>query len=379
MVNYISNTRLNYKSIIKTTLVSVCVATLCIFIIIFPNYSSDGVRIGLSFCSNTLIPSLFPFMVLSAFIVKSGLANKLGTILEPITKCLFNLPGCTGATILISLIGGYPSGARGVKSLVEKRLITEKQAEQLLCFTVGAGPAFVITVVGNGLMKNNQSGIILFLSQIIAAIISGIISKRLSNNQTISQTLPTQSKKLNSLSSALVDSCLDSTEGMINMCAFVVLFSSILSIAKQSGISEAFTQLLLNIGVSSSCANSIMSIILEVTNGCSDAARYGASPELIAFGLGWAGACVHFQICSSLTNIRFSKVKFTLFRFIHGALAAIVSHIIFLFFPQTSTVFLSNSRPISSGTSCSPIGCIALLILCSSFLISCFSKNTNQG
>ena len=54
-------------------------------ILVFPEYSSNGVKKGLTFCSNILIPSLFPFMVISGFIVKSNLSLKLGKIMSPIT------------------------------------------------------------------------------------------------------------------------------------------------------------------------------------------------------------------------------------------------------------------------------------------------------
>lgn len=371
---------ISYKTrgnLFTTIILSGGVLLVCTGILVLPNSASDGARKGLAFCSDILIPSLFPFMVVSAFLVKSGLSAKLGALMEPVTRFLFRLPGCTGSTILISLIGGYPTGARGVKALVESKQITQKQAEQMLCFTVGAGPAFVISVVGSGLFGSGQAGIILFCSQILSSILIGILSGVLSKEKR--DVDKKEKKKAISqehcdLSTALVESTADSTVGMINMCAFVVLFSSLLSIINQSGVSDAVTGLLLNIGVPESAAKSFLPILFEVTGGCFNAANAGASPELISFALGWAGACVHFQISSSLGTLHFSRMRFTLFRLLHGVTAAVLAKIGFSFFPVTTSVFATSQSPVTGEISSQPTGSIALLFLCAFFLLSLTPK-----
>ena len=367
---------ISYKTkanLFTTIILSAGVLLVCTGILVLPNSASDGVRQGLTFCSDILIPSLFPFMVVSAFLVKSGLSAKLGALMEPVTRFLFRLPGCTGSTILISLIGGYPTGARGVKALVESEQITQKQAEQMLCFTVGAGPAFVISVVGSGLFGSGQAGIILFCSQILSSILIGILSGVLSKEKR-GMDKKVVSKDPCDLSAALVESTADSTVGMINMCAFVVLFSSLLSIINQSGVSDAVTGFLLNIGVSESAAKSFLPILLEVTGGCFNAANAGASPELISFALGWAGACVHFQISSSLETLHFSRMRFTLFRLLHGITAAVLAKIGVSFFPVVTSVFATSQSPVTGEISSHPTGSIALLFLCAFFLLSLTPK-----
>ena len=86
-------------------------------------------------------------MVISSFIVKSNLSLKIGKLMSPLTKFLFNLPGYIGPTIILGLIGGYPTSARGVKSLFEKKIITDSDAERIMLFSVGAGPAFVVSII----------------------------------------------------------------------------------------------------------------------------------------------------------------------------------------------------------------------------------------
>lgn len=82
---------------------------------------TTGALQGLLYCGNILIPSLFPFMVLSTFIVKSGIADALGKFLSPVTKRLFHTDGSVGVVILLGLTGGFPVGAKGVATLYSEK------------------------------------------------------------------------------------------------------------------------------------------------------------------------------------------------------------------------------------------------------------------
>lgn len=344
-------------------------------ILVFPGAAGDGARNGLSFCGEILIPSIFPFMVLSSFVVKSGLSNAISKMLDPITRRLFCLPGCTGATIVIGMIGGYPAGARGIKALLERGEISPSQAERMLSFSVGAGPAFVITVVGSGLLGSSQSGLILFASQCIAAILIGILSGFLARRkgETCEKGGRSPAQKCD-ISTALVESSADSTSGMINMCAFVVLFSAVLNIIIQSGLGDAITGFLMALGVPQSTAASLIPILLEVTSGCTNAANLGASPFLISFALGWAGACVHFQISASLTNVTFSRMKFTFYRLLHGLFAAAVSYLGFSLFPEAAEVLSTTAKPLSAGFAATASGSVMLILVCALFVLSITPK-----
>lgn len=358
------------KGILSIAFTALLVTAAAAGILCFPKTSTQGARTGLQFCGEILIPSIFPFMVLSSFVVKSGLSARMGRVLSPVTQTLFHLPGNTGATILIGMIGGYPSGARGIKALIEQGEISEKQGARMLCFAVGAGPAFVISAVGGGLLNSGRAGVLLFLSQITAALLIGILAGlpyRKEKNECKDRS---EKGRSTDFSTALVDSTSDSASGMLSMCAFVILFSALISILRESGAGEALTLLLTKCGVPPAAARSLLSILLEVTGGCSEAARAGASPTLISFALGWAGVCVHFQIAASLHSFHFSRAKFTFFRLAHGLLAAAASAVLFRFFPQEQEVFSNLSKPAGASLAADPTGSVMLLAVCALFLLT---------
>ncbi len=140
-------TRLLY--LCKTILLCLIIIACALGILLFPNDVRNGASSGISYCLYTLVPSLFPFMVLSSFIIHSGISKFIGKLLQPVIQFLFYLPGSAGSVIIMSMIGGYPVGARGCMSLLEQGAITQKQAQRMLYFCVNAGPAFIISVVGS--------------------------------------------------------------------------------------------------------------------------------------------------------------------------------------------------------------------------------------
>ena len=80
-------------------------------IVAMPSVSAAGVKKGLLICASSAVPSLYPFCVLSAFFVRSGLCGYLGKFLKKPVRVLFALPGSAGAAACMSFVAGYPVGA----------------------------------------------------------------------------------------------------------------------------------------------------------------------------------------------------------------------------------------------------------------------------
>ncbi len=355
--------------IFKDILLFSAITFLCIAILHSPNLSASGAQLGINFCLEILVPSLFPFMVLASFVVQSGLAQKIGKLFAPLVKKFFHLPGCTTATILFGLLGGYPTGAIGINELYSQKKITSTQAEQMLLFIVCGGPAFVMSAIGTQIATNQLVGVILFIAQILSAIILGVFVgffyKNSAEPPLIAET------KVIPLSSALVNSCLSAAKSMLNMCAFVVLFSAFLSIISQISFINAILNLLEFFHVPLPIINSVIPMFLEVTNGCSAAINNRASIELLAFALSWAGLCVHFQIFSITEQIKFSKTKFFLARLIHATVSTIVTHILLLTFGQQAILTAMRLIFSSPTINCyASKGSLALIILCVIFLLT---------
>ena len=155
------------------------------------------------------------------------------------------------------------------------------------------------------------------------------------------------------------------------MSAFVILFSAFLSLLHATGIAQGICQLLLRLHIPAPIAASIVSLLTEITSGCVDTASLNAPIALVAFGLGFGGFCVHFQIFAATLKCGVSKLKFIAFRFIHGIIAALVTMLFLPLFPQpTAYVFQNTSEQISGIISYSWPAGIALVACCAIFLFS---------
>lgn len=195
-------------------------------ILIAPQAASQGVRDGLTLCGQVVIPSLFPFLALSSFLVQSGLAQRAGHLLEPITKLLFRLPGAAGSAILMSLIGGYPVGARMTVQLLDAALITQKQAQRMLFFCVNSGPAFLISAVGSAMLRSRQAGLILCAALTASALLIGLCMRFLASKETMRES-PVVPPTGPSMAQALVDAATQGCAGIVSICVWVILFSCI--------------------------------------------------------------------------------------------------------------------------------------------------------
>ena len=282
---------------------------LCITVILLLYVSASaasGAREGLALCGELLIPSLFPMMVLSSLLQHSGTADVLGRLLAPFVKGLFRLPPCAGTAFLTAMLGGYPAGARSIRTLLEQHRITAAQAARMLLFCVGAGPGFVISAVGCGLFGSRLLGIVLYTAQVLSAVLLGICSRfgtKVSSENTVT---PVFAKSL-SFAEALTTSVHEAASAMLTLCATVIVFSSLQAVVFSLLPTQApFVRLL-------------FSVLLEVTEGVRTA-RSAASPVLTAFALGWGGFCTHAQVFA-VSGMRCRY--FFVFRFLHGLLTAL--------------------------------------------------------
>lgn len=107
----------------------------------------SGMREGIELCVQTLVPSLFPFFVLSILITGSLLGRPL-RLLRPV-GILCGIPGGGESLLAVGLLGGYPVGAQNVAMAYQEGCISKEDGERLLVFCNNAGPAFLFGIVGS--------------------------------------------------------------------------------------------------------------------------------------------------------------------------------------------------------------------------------------
>ena len=88
---------------------------------------------GLSLCTRSVIPSLFPFLAVSALLMSLGFGEWLSGPLSGL-MALYRIGGAGASALLLGLVGGYPVGARTAASLVSDGVLSKEEGERLLTF-----------------------------------------------------------------------------------------------------------------------------------------------------------------------------------------------------------------------------------------------------
>ncbi len=127
----------------------------------FPEESLEAAREGITLCLDVLIPSLFPFFVLSSLLIETGVAGLCARPLSRWMYPLFGVGGAGAAALVLGLIGGYPAGARTIAQLVERGECSREEARRLSRFCNNCGPAFFLGAVGMGVFGSKEVGVLL--------------------------------------------------------------------------------------------------------------------------------------------------------------------------------------------------------------------------
>ncbi len=289
--------------------------------------SKTAVANGTEMCLRVLVPSLFPFMALSAMAVKLGICQSIGRKAGFITKKLFGLSGAFAPVIILSLIGGYPVGARGIAELRSSGAVSEKQAAKAALFAVCAGPGFLINYVGCSLYGSAEAGLIILSAQIVSVITLGISVNIFDRDKNEYNSVSELYAKPLPFSVSLVESAYSAVKGMAQICALVLIFSAAAGIIGDIIPNSALTN--------------IWKITAEVCSGVSLASREYPI-EVTAFAVGFGGLCVHFQIFAALGGINVNKQLFFLLRIIQGLITALLTKLLSFIFMKEIAVYSSG-------------------------------------
>lgn len=310
-------------------------------LMVWPQQSMDAAKAGLQLCYNVIVPSLFPFFILSTLMVELGLAEYVGRGLERLMRPLFNVPGCCASALALGFIGGYPVGARTAISLYQSGLCSKTEAERLLAFCNNSGPAFILGVVGAGVFADSRVGLLLYLAHAAASVCIGLAARFYKRGESSQAGRARPDVRSCRLSQAFTRSVKDSFMSTLNICAFVVCFTVIIRMCTVSGLLPGLAGLLSLAGLPQQWGERLLTGLLEVSSGVWTLTGEGALTgklSMAAFMLGWAGLSVHCQVLSFLGGSGLSVRTYVVGKALHGGLSALFVRLLTMMLPLESQV-----------------------------------------
>ena len=181
----------------------------------------DGARQGIELCLRTVIPSLFPFFVLSILLTSSLLGSSLA-VLRPLGR-LFGMPDGAESLLIPAFLGGYPVGAQNVAAAFRSGQLTKPEAERMLSFCSNAGPAFLFGMAA-AMFPRRWMALALWGIHIVGALCAALlIPGKPAATARLTKTSP--HSPASALNTAITV--------MATVCGWVVLFRVLLSFLKR--------------------------------------------------------------------------------------------------------------------------------------------------
>lgn len=310
-----------------------------VLLIISPKTSIEYMKTSLALCVKSLVPSLFPFMIISDFLISGyGLTLLRSVLAIPISK-IFGLSRDGASAALLGLLCGFPIGAKSALRLYSEKRISHAELSHIMSFCNIPSSAFVCGTV-SVMLGSTRIGIILYASLLLSSLIIGLAGRAIYKYDRLP---PAPSRTSSDPVTAFTSSVTSSVHVMLNVCAYVVFFSVI------SGYtSDLCTSLKLP-----RITSAIISGMLEISGGISSLSPLLNPkttllvPSLAAFFLGFSGISVCFQIWSVDKSSCISRKKFFLQKLLHGAVSSVICFALVRAFPLSTSLFANTMSKIT--------------------------------
>lgn len=298
---------------------SIIVALSFLLFISQPDVAINYMKRGLDLCARTVIPSLFPLMVVSELTAKGPLGRLVGRLLSRPAALLLGVGEDSACALIFGAICGFPIGARTLCHAYDRGQISSRELSRSLSFCNNPGAAFVISAVGVSVFGSLNIGILLFIAVMVSAILVGIIARlvfgRVKNRSLQKEKIAIiESKPARSVIHELTGAVQSSAISMLTVCAFVTFFSALVG---------CIGAILSQLGVSNDLS-AVVICIFELSGGVRAASElpYPLSLLLAAATLGWSGISVHFQIMTVVGDRKARFLPYFLSKLAQGILSA---------------------------------------------------------
>lgn len=306
---------------------------------------------GTDECLNTLIPSIFPMLIISFLFSSLTLSERIKQRAEKVTEKLFGLTGSAVVIFLLALTQGYPVAAKNAVQGLERKRISVHDAKIITLFFTSPGISFTVVTAGNTFFRSSRTGFSLFFACVIPEILLCFMYNLLSANK---QSYSVQTDFLPSVpQNIFTEAVAKASASMLNICAWVLCFS-VLSSLLMEYINIPFLR-------------TAFLMTAEVSSALTYCMKTGNIP-LAAFCLSFGGICVSMQILPEIKKAGIRPAEYYFVRLLCAALSFFIEKLFLFLLPgaQTVSAGFESVRMYSNSIT----GSVSLIILCIVFLFS---------
>lgn len=275
----------------------------CLAMVLLPEAAILSAQKAIVLWAGSVFPALFPFFICANFLNYLGVINRLNP---------------AAFTFSISVMSGYPVGAKVIRDMRIKDHISIQDAKRLISFCSTSGPTFMLGAVGIGMLGSVKAGIIISMCHYIGALINGTVFA-LRGGQIRVRDIPSTTKS-GSVLDLLTEAILDALKAMGVILAYIVLFMFVTDLIQLSGVFSFVDNIYVRIATKG---------IFEMTVGCSamayTAVALQAKTIMCAILISFGGISIIGQSLSMLSGSGVSARYFVLTKVCHALWAGLLS------------------------------------------------------
>ena len=284
-----------------------------------PSRYFDSVQGGVLLFASSVLPAMLPYFFFTKLLTGTGCVGALtDTVGRPLGKG-YRLPPIVAYPFLMSLLSGYPVGARVLADLSEKGLIEREDAIRAASFSSTSGSMFVLGTVGGVILHDLAAGVVILVAHYLGAFLNGFLyrGKRGECGALPSLSFP---RSENLLSDAMYESVI--SLGLVG--GFIALtnlmgdmFFDVLRLCGVSGVFEG------------KVTGALLYSAFEVTRGCVEFASLGASrvvtTTLSCLAVSFGGLSVILQSIAFLGKTGLKGSKFLWMKTTQAAISCLLA------------------------------------------------------
>ena len=312
------------RTYIKNYTLPVTILTIILLIIISPSITINSFYKGISIWATKVLPSLLPFFILTRILTHTIIVDQIGKKLSPITNKFYGVGGIAGYIYIMSIISGYPIGAKLTSDYYKRGYITAGQASTITSFTSTSGPLFILGTIGVGIYHSIKLGIIILISHLFGALLNGLIFRQKTKHIFSANIVSKYDSTIQ-----INDIMTDSINSILMIGGFIAIAFMLIEILSYHGVFIVFERLLKIFHIAPEITTATLSGLIEITTGGLMLATcnipFKALAVILTFLVSFGGLSIHAQAYVFLSSFNMQYHKFLLQKFCHAAIASTIA------------------------------------------------------
>lgn len=294
------------------------IAALMAIILLKPETYVSSAAEGLKLWALVVVPSLLPFFFFTTMLSKIGVTKRIAKVYDKPCRKLFGTNGISAYVFLMSVLSGYPVGAKIIGDLGENGLISDVEATKMSTFCSTSGPLFIIGSIGVGMFGSVKTGRAIFLSHILSAILTGLVFRFYGSKKHISSKVSPpdsviRSRNEEKSANILYDCAYSSVISLAVVGGFICVFYLVADVFQNFNLLFPLVFLINSVVKNADVSSAFCYGLIECTRGC----KMLSICRLSTYSPAFASAIISFGglsvIVQSICFLKKAKAKTSVF------------------------------------------------------------------